>query len=128
MVLIARLLLAVVFAVAAVGKLMDREGTRRALVEFGVPASLAEPGALVLPFAELAVSAFCLVGPVAVWGAMGALVLLAFFSTGIAVSLAHGRRPDCHCFGQLHSAPAGPGTLARNAVFIVLAGVILLRG
>lgn len=128
MVLIARLLLALVFAVAAVGKLADRAGTRRALVEFGVPDSLAEPGALVLPFAELAVSAFCLVGPVAVWGAMGALVLLAFFSTGIAASLARGRRPDCHCFGQLHSAPAGPGTLARNAVFIVLAGVILLRG
>lgn len=128
MVLIARLILALVFAVAAVGKLADRAGTRRALVEFGVPDSLAEPGALVLPFAELAVSAFCLVGPVAVWGAMGALVLLAFFSTGIAVGLARGRRPDCHCFGQLHSAPAGPGTLARNAVFIVLAGLILVRG
>jgi len=127
-VLIARLILALVFAVAAVGKLADRGGTRRALVEFGVPDSLAEPGALALPFAELAVSAFCLVGPVAVWGAMGALVLLAFFSTGIAVSLGRGRRPDCHCFGQLHSAPAGPGTLARNAVFMVLAGVILLRG
>ncbi|MBV8958339.1 MAG: DoxX family membrane protein [Actinobacteria bacterium] len=128
MILIARVVLAVVFAVAAVGKLADRPGTRGALVDFGVPESLADPGALVLPFAELTVSAFCLVGPVAVWGAMGALVLLAFFSTGIAVSLASGRRPDCHCFGQLHSAPAGPGTLARNAVFIVLAGLVLWRG
>ena len=83
MVLIARLVVALVFAVAAVGKLADRGGTRQALVEFGVPASLAEPGALVLPLAELTVSAFCLVGPVAVWGAIGALVLLAFFSTSI---------------------------------------------
>lgn len=124
----ARLVLVVVFAVAAVGKLMDRPGTHGALVAFGVPEALAGPGALALPLAELAVSAFCLVGPVAVWGAMGALVLLAFFSTGIAASLMRGRRPDCHCFGQLHSAPAGPSTLARNAAFIVLAGVVLWRG
>ncbi|MBV9936324.1 MAG: hypothetical protein JO367_18660 [Actinobacteria bacterium] len=128
MVLVARLILALIFAVAAIGKLMDRPGTRQALIEFGVPDTLADPGALVLPFAELAVSAFSLVGPVAVWGAMGALVLLAFFSTGIAVSLMRGRRPDCHCFGQLHSAPAGPSTLVRNAAFIVLAGVVLWRG
>ena len=128
MVLISRLVLALVFAVAAVGKLMDRPGTHGALVEFGLPDALARPGALAVPFAELAVSAFCLVGPVAVWGAMGALVLLAFFSTGIAVNLRHGRRPDCHCFGQLHSAPAGPSTLVRNAAFMVLAGVVLWRG
>lgn len=128
MVLAARLILALVFAIAAVGKLADRPGTRRALVEFGIPDGLAQPGALALPFAELAVSAFCIVGPVAVWGATGALVLLAFFSTGIAVSLANGRRPDCHCFGQLHSAPAGPSTLVRNAVFVVLAGLVLWRG
>jgi uncharacterized membrane protein YphA (DoxX/SURF4 family) len=127
-ILIARLVLAVVFAVAAVGKLADREGTRRALVDFGLPERLTEPGAIVLPFAELTVAAFLLVGPVAAWGAMGALVLLTFFSTGIAVSLARGRRPDCHCFGQLHSAPAGPSTLIRNAVFLVVTGIVLWRG
>jgi peroxiredoxin len=39
-----------------------------------------------------------------------------------------GRAPDCHCFGQLHSEPAGPKTLARNgllaavAVFVAAAG------
>lgn len=128
MVLIARLILAAVFAVAAVGKLGDRNGTREALVDFGVPESLAGTGALALPFAELTVSAFLLVGGAAVWGAMGALVLLTFFSTGIAVSLARGRRPDCHCFGQFRSSPAGPSTLARNAAFLVLTGLVLWRG
>jgi hypothetical protein len=127
-VLIARLILAAVFAVAAVGKLADRDGTRRALVDFGLPDLLAGPAAVGLPFGELAVSAFLVVGPVAVWGAMGALVLLAFFTTGIAVSLARGRRPDCHCFGQVRSAPAGPATLTRNAIFLVLAGLVLWQG
>jgi uncharacterized membrane protein YphA (DoxX/SURF4 family) len=39
--LIARLLLALVFAVAGVAKLMDRAGYRRSVVDFGMPASLA---------------------------------------------------------------------------------------
>ena len=128
MVLIARMVLAGVFSVAAMGKMIDRDGTHRALADFGMPEPLAGPGAVALPFAELTVSAFLLVRPVAVWGAMGALLLLAFFTTGIAASLARGRRPDCHCFGQLHSAPAGPPTLVRNAVFLLLAGVVVWRG
>jgi len=44
----ARLVLALVFAIAAVGKLADRPGTRQALVEFGIPDGLAQPGALAL--------------------------------------------------------------------------------
>ena len=36
-----------------------------------------------------------------------ALVLLLLFVGGISYNVARGRSPDCHCFGQLHSAPAG---------------------
>ena len=59
------------------------------------------------------------------WGALGALVLLLLFVAGISVNLARGRTPDCHCFGQLHSAPAGPSTLIRNLVLAALAGVVV---
>ena len=52
---------------------------------------------------------------------MISLVLSLVFSVAIALSLARGRAPECHCFGQLHSAPAGPMTLARNAVLAALA-------
>jgi uncharacterized membrane protein YphA (DoxX/SURF4 family) len=55
--LIARLLLALVFAVAGLAKLLDREGSRRTIVDFGVPSALAAPLGLVLPLAELAVAA-----------------------------------------------------------------------
>jgi uncharacterized membrane protein YphA (DoxX/SURF4 family) len=54
--LVARLLLALVFAVAGVAKLADREGSRRAIVDFGVPSALAAPLGL-LSLAELAVAA-----------------------------------------------------------------------
>jgi peroxiredoxin/uncharacterized protein YidB (DUF937 family) len=47
---------------------------------------------------------------------------------GIARALARGEAPDCHCFGQLHSAPADRGALARNGALAALAGVVAWRG
>ena len=40
-------------------------------------------------------------------GAVGALALLLLFSGAVALALSRGHEPECHCFGQLHSAPAG---------------------
>ncbi|MDX6381014.1 MAG: hypothetical protein QOI57_2038, partial [Rubrobacteraceae bacterium] len=47
---------------------------------------------------------------------------------GIALNLARGRKPDCHCFGQLHSAPAGWNTLARNGALAAVAGLLVWQG
>ena len=47
--LVARLLLALVFAAAGAAKLADREGSRQAIVDFGVPSALAAPLGLLLP-------------------------------------------------------------------------------
>jgi hypothetical protein len=55
------------------------------------------------------------------WGALVALLLMAFFAAAIGVTLSQGRRPDCHCFGQLHSAPVGWSALARNVVLAAAA-------
>ena len=74
--LAARLLLAGVFAVAGVTKLLDRAGSRRALVDFGVPRSLAAPSSVVLPLLELTVAAALIPQTTAVYGAIGALALL----------------------------------------------------
>ena len=48
---VARVLLAAVFAVAGMAKLADRAGTRRALADFGTPTRVVGPMALVLPLA-----------------------------------------------------------------------------
>ena len=126
--LLGRLLLALVFAVAGAAKLADREGSRQAIVDFGVPSALAAPLGLLLPLAELAIAATLLPASTAWWGAMGALALLSVFVVGITYNLARGRKPDCHCFGQLHPAPAGWKTLARNGVLAVVAGFVLWEG
>src|ERR671921_802055 len=126
--LIARLVLAGVFALAGVGKFLDLEGFRKAVIDFGLPAGLASPLALLLPLAELGVAVALIPASSAWLGALGALGLLLLFVVGISVNLARGRKPDCHCFGQLHSAPAGWKTLARNGVLAAVAGFVLLAG
>jgi thiol-disulfide isomerase/thioredoxin len=126
--LIARLLLAAVFTLAGVAKLSDLKGSRKAIIEFGLPALLASPLALLLPLAELAVGAALIPASSAWWGALGALGLLLSFVVGISINLARGKKPECHCFGQLHSAPAGWRTLARNGVLAALAGFVVWVG
>jgi thiol-disulfide isomerase/thioredoxin len=128
LVLAARLVLAACFAVAGGAKLADREGTREAVVAFGAPARLAGPLALILPVAELSVAALLLFSATAVAGAAAALGLLVLFSAAIAVSLARGQAPECHCFGQLHSSPAGRRTLARNGALAAMAAFALVGG
>lgn len=124
----ARLLLVVVFGVAAVAKLTDRPGSRKAVREFGVPAVLVGPVAGLLPLAELVVAAALLPGWSAWYGGIGALVLLIAFSAAIGLNLARGRRPDCRCFGQIAAGPIGTSTLVRNAVLGVLAALVVLKG
>lgn len=123
-----RCILAAVFAVAGIGKLLDLEGSRRALEEFGVPRRAARVAGIALPAAELAVAIALLILPTARWGAAGALLLLLVFAAGVARSMSRGQTPDCHCFGQFHSEPAGRTTLIRNAAFAVGAAVVVVAG
>ena len=126
--LIARVLLALVFALAGVAKLADRTGSRQAIIDFGLPRTLATPLGILLPLCELTVAAALIPLATAWWGAIGALVLLLLFVIGIGINLARGRKPDCHCFGQLHSAPAGWKTLVRNGLLAAVAGFVVWQG
>jgi peroxiredoxin len=126
--LIARLVLAAVFVVAAVAKLADRAGTRQAIVDFGLPQRFAPILGIALPVAELAVAIALIPKATAWWGAVGAMVLLLAFIGGIGYNLARGKQPDCHCFGQLYSAPVGWTTLIRNGILALVAAFILVWG
>jgi peroxiredoxin/uncharacterized membrane protein YphA (DoxX/SURF4 family) len=127
-ILLARGLLVLVFVTAGVAKLLDLQGSRQALEGFGVPRRLVPGAAILLPLAELA-TAVALVFPASArWGGVAALLLLLAFIAGIAHALSQGQAPDCHCFGQLHSAPAGRETLVRNAALAVLAGTVVIWG
>jgi uncharacterized membrane protein YphA (DoxX/SURF4 family)/thiol-disulfide isomerase/thioredoxin len=123
-----RLALAAVFLVSGCAKLADLTGARRAIADFGMPAPLVGALTAVLPIAELVAVAALLAPRTARLGAGLALALLAMFSIAIAINLARGRRPECHCFGQIHSEPIGPSALIRNAAIAAVAIVILVIG
>ncbi|MEZ5124071.1 MAG: TlpA disulfide reductase family protein [Solirubrobacterales bacterium] len=128
LVLVARLVLAAVFAVAGAGKLVDRAGSREAVRTFGGSHRHAGAIALALAVVELAVAAGLLIGAAAWWAAVAALALLALFTAAMARSLRAGVKPDCRCFGRLHSAPVGPRLLARNGVLAAIAVAVVAQG
>lgn len=123
-----RLVLAAIFATAAVGKVLDLPGSRAALAAFGVPKRALRSLAILLPATELATATALLTHEWARWGGVAALILLVTFIAGIARAMSLGEAPDCHCFGQIRSAPAGRGTLTRNVVLAVMAAVVAWRG
>ena len=128
LILVCRVVLAVVFVVSAVAKVRDRAGTRTAVREFGVPSALVPTVAVGLPLAEFACAVLLLTADAgATLGAVASALLLAAFTVAIAVNLLQGRRPDCHCFGQLDTGETGWLTVGRNAVLIVIALVPLAQ-
>jgi uncharacterized membrane protein YphA (DoxX/SURF4 family) len=108
---IIRMLLAVIFLIAGLAKLVDRVGSRQAFIDFGFSDRLVGPFALVLPPIELTV-ALLLVFNTTTWiGAITTFSLLLSVIGAMTYNLAKGRKPDCHCFGQIHSDPIGSGTI-----------------
>jgi thiol-disulfide isomerase/thioredoxin len=122
----ARLILAGVFGVAAVGKLRDLRSSSRALNHFGVPAVLAKPAGVLLPAAELVVAVALLSGATSRIGAAGALLLLMLFAGGISATLLLGRAPECHCFGSFGSETVGWRVLVRDLLMAAVAFLIAL--
>lgn len=125
--LVARFALAAVFTVAGLAKLRDSQGSRKSLGDFGVPGALIPLLAVLLPVSEIGCAIALFRDGWAVRGATGAAVLLCVFTVGIAVNLARGRAPACHCFGQLSSSAVSWRTLVRNFVLLMLAAGVLWR-
>ena len=123
-----RCILATVFFAAGAAKLADGQGSRQAIVDFGLPPFLAPSLGLLVPLAEIVIAFALILATSAWWGSVGAAAMLLTFTGVVGYNLVRGRTPDCHCFGQLHSAPAGWTTLARNAVFVAMAGFVIWRG
>lgn len=126
--LLIRIFLFGVFIVAGIGKLLDLEGSEKAVKDFGVPKDLAKPLSVALPVAEIVLAFLLLAATTAQLGAFGAFLLLAVFIGGMIWQMQLGNAPDCHCFGQIHSEPVGAKSLIRNIVFAVLAFAVLIFG
>jgi thiol-disulfide isomerase/thioredoxin len=124
----ARFLLAGLFGLAAITKLGDHEDVRRTVAEFGVPQRLAEPVGWLLMGCEAAVAVALVVRPSSRIGAGLAGLLLTLFGGVVAITVARGRRPECHCFGRLHATPVNWSTVSRNVALAIGAAFVAAGG
>ena len=126
--LLIRIILFGIFALAGIGKLLDLRGSEKAVKEFGVPEDLAKPFSVLLPVAEIFIAILLLFVQTSWLGAIGGFLLLLVFIGGMIFQMAKGNAPDCHCFGQIHSEPVSAKSLIRNAIFATLAFVLIVSG
>ncbi|MCA1624771.1 MAG: redoxin domain-containing protein [Acidobacteria bacterium] len=126
--LLIRIILAAVFALAGIGKFLDLKGSEKAVKDFGVPDNLAKPFSVALPVVEIIIAILLLPVATAWLGAISAFLLLLTLIGGMICQMAQGNAPDCHCFGQIHSEPVSAKSLGRNAAFALLAFVLVLQG
>jgi uncharacterized membrane protein YphA (DoxX/SURF4 family) len=120
----ATVLLAAVFVVAGLAKLVRPRRTATSFALLGLPAPRAL--ALVVPLLELLVAATLLAAPDI--GGVAALVALAFFTTLIVAKLARGERVPCGCFGAARPAPLTRADVVRNVLLAGLAVGAILQG
>ncbi|MGI8668283.1 MAG: MauE/DoxX family redox-associated membrane protein [Aridibacter sp.] len=126
--LIIRLFLFGIFALAGIGKLLDLEGSEKAVKSFGVPENLAKSASILLPIAEIGIAILLLFTQTSWFGAIGGFLLLLVFIGGMFWQMKQGNAPDCHCFGQIHSEPVSVKSLLRNIAFAVLALFLVVSG
>jgi thiol-disulfide isomerase/thioredoxin len=126
--LAARITFAAVFLISGLAKALDRSGTIQSLIDFGVPNRIARAIATGLPLVELAVAVLLIPTATAWASSIAGMALLTVFTGAIAFALATGRRPDCHCFGQLYSSRIGWSTILRNLFLAGLLSPMLIFG
>jgi uncharacterized membrane protein YphA (DoxX/SURF4 family) len=129
----ARLLLAGVWAWAALAKISDPDAAVRAVRAYQLlPEALAHPVAWGLPFAELALAVLLAAGLATRLAATASAVLLALFMVAIASAWARGLQIDCGCFGGGGPASGVQASdyvveLARDAGLLVVAVLLAWR-
>lgn len=126
--LLIRIFLAGIFALAGIAKFLDLKGSHKAFIDFGIPPSLAMTGAVALSVIEIVIAGLLLSTVTSWYASIAATFLLLLFAIQMAYQMARGNAPDCHCFGQIHSEPVGPKSIVRNVVFAVPAVFLAIHG
>lgn len=122
-----RLFLGLIFLSSALGKLVNRAQFQQAVLNFAIlPSVVARIYSMFLPWTELVLSLALITGfalrPVAL---ILSFVIISF-TTAIAVNLKRGRSLKCHCYGILGNSTISWGIVARNALLLMLAVVLLI--
>jgi putative oxidoreductase len=119
--------LAGLFLLAAVGKILNPDAFASVIRKFGVlPREWTHLPAILLPWIEAVAAVALLAGPWRRGGIAWLAMLLAGFIGLFVWAMAQGIQVDCGCFGSLEiyvkllAGDVGPGSILRN--LILLAG------
>ena len=128
LVLLLRLVLGAIFIVAGVSKLGHAIDFAQQIAAFRLlPQGVIAPMALALPFLEVLLGAYLVIGLFTRIAAWVAAVLLLAFDAAIASAVVRGLTLSCGCFGPNDKSVTTWGEVARDAVFVLLAIIVALR-
>jgi len=118
----AAVVLAAIFATAAIAKLRDLRATLDQFTALGLP----RPGVFtrIVPLAELSLVTLLLIVPAV--GAIFAMITLAFFTTFLVSRVRAGVSAPCACFGATVSTPLSWVDVFRNVGLFLLAATALI--
>lgn len=123
---VAAVALGLVFEWSGVAKIASREAWQVSGTPFST-GSRALDGAVrsVLPWLEVVVGGLLILRVVPIAAALVGLVMLVAFTVALVRVLATGQRPPCMCFGAVRAKPVAWTNVARNAVLITAAIVVI---
>jgi hypothetical protein len=121
-----RVLLALVFLTAALGKIRHRLAFQGVVTNYRLIPEIAVPAfALLLPLVEAAVAGALLFAPPS-WPEASAAILLMLFAAAMAINIWRGRRHiDCGCFQSALKQTLSWTLVARNTGLTLLLAVPL---
>jgi uncharacterized membrane protein YphA (DoxX/SURF4 family) len=123
-----RLLAGVIWLVAGAAKIADLQHFHAQVIQYRLlPGSLEAPFAYALPFVEVLIGLYLLVGLLTRAAGVAASVLMVLFLAAQAQAWARGLSLDCGCFGALAHQTVGFWTIARDAALGIPSLLMALR-
>jgi uncharacterized membrane protein YphA (DoxX/SURF4 family) len=127
-VLLVRVVLGGIFVVAGASKVGHAAEFAQQIAAFRLlPQPLIAPLALALPFFEILLGGYLVIGLFTRIAAWTAALLLLVFDGAIASAVVRGMTLNCGCFGTHDSSVTTWSEVARDAVFVLLAVFVALR-
>ncbi len=127
--LVLRIALGLIFIVAGGFKIGHAAEFAQEIAAFRLlPPPLIAPLALLLPFLEVMLGAYLAIGLFARASAWVAALLLLVFDLAIASAVVRGLHLHCGCFGPNDQTVTTWTEVARDAVLVILAVIVAVRG
>jgi uncharacterized membrane protein YphA (DoxX/SURF4 family) len=128
LVLAVRVLLGALFVVAGASKVGHADVFAAEIAGFRLlPAAVIAPIAIALPFLEMLLGVYLILGLFTRTAAWIAVALFAVFDLAIASAVVRGMTISCGCFGPSDATVTSWAEVARDAVLVVLAALVALR-